>query len=70
MISGALCSLLDKIICKGSIDFILFFGHIHDLKDVYLYLGVITAVVYLATYIKREQFNSALFLLVICFMLW
>lgn len=58
--SGALCSLLDKIIYKGSIDFILFFGHIHDLKDIYLYLGIITVFIYLATYIKHEKFKNVL----------
>lgn len=57
--SGALSSLIDKIIYKGSIDFILFFGHIHDLKDIYLYIGIIVAVVYVATYIKHEKYNKS-----------
>lgn len=58
VISGALCSLLDKIVYGGSIDFILFFGHIYDLKDIYLFLGIITALIYLVTYIKHERLNK------------
>lgn len=56
--SGAFCSLLDKIVYEGSIDFMLFFGHIYDLKDIYLFFGIIIVIVYLVTYIKHEKVNK------------
>ena len=57
MASAALCSLIDKMIYKGCLDFILFYNHIYDLKDIYLFIGVLTAVVYVVIYIKHEKVN-------------
>ena len=54
IMSGTLCSLLDKTIYKGSIDYILFGRHIYDLKDIYLCLAVIFLTVYIFTYLKHE----------------
>lgn len=39
MLSAAYCSLIDKIFWKGSLDYILFFSQIVDLKDIYLFAG-------------------------------
>lgn len=44
-IAGAICSLLDKIFWGGSLDFIVFFGYIIDLKDIYLYTGVLLGII-------------------------
>ncbi|WP_282925747.1 signal peptidase II [Helcococcus kunzii] len=43
IISG-ICSLIDKIFWGGSLDFIVFFGYIIDIKDIYLYVGVILGI--------------------------
>lgn len=41
IIAGNICSLIDKLTLGGSLDYILFGGYIHDLKDIYLYLAII-----------------------------
>ena len=51
---GAVCSIIDKVTLGGSLDYILFLGHIHDLKDIYLYLGVIFIFIYAITFFKYE----------------
>lgn len=53
--AGAVCSLIDKITLKGSLDYILFFRHIHDLKDIYLYIGFIFILIYMFTYLNHEK---------------
>lgn len=58
LFSGVLCSLIDKIIYKGSIDYILFDRHICDLKDIYLLLGALFSIMYLYTYLKHEVKKS------------
>ena len=37
--AGVVCSLVDKIFWKGSLDYILFFSKIVDLKDIYMFEG-------------------------------
>lgn len=37
--AGVVCSLVDKIFWKGSLDYILFFSKIVDLKDIYMFAG-------------------------------
>lgn len=39
MLAGAYCSLIDKIFWRGSLDYILIFSQIVDLKDIYLFAG-------------------------------
>ena len=43
------------MIYKGSIDYLLFLGHIYDLKDIYLCFGIIIVMVYFFTYIKHSN---------------
>lgn len=38
--AGVVCSLIDKIFWGGSLDYILFFEQILDLKDIYLFAGL------------------------------
>lgn len=39
--AGCICSLIDKVFWGGSLDYILFLSQIIDLKDIYLFLGVL-----------------------------
>ena len=39
MLSGSVCSLIDKIFWGGSLDYFLVFSQIVDLKDIYLLVG-------------------------------
>ncbi|MFM1542535.1 signal peptidase II [Helcococcus ovis] len=59
-IAGAICSLIDKIFWGGSLDFIVFFGYIIDLKDIMLYIGlVLFYIIYLFKYeIKKIDLNE------------
>ena len=41
--AGAICSLTDKIFWKGSLDYLIVLFKIVDLKDIYLFAGVILA---------------------------
>lgn len=41
LFSGVICSLIDKIFWGGSLDYILIYKKIIDVKDIYLFLGVI-----------------------------
>ena len=52
--SGTLCSLIDKIVYKGSIDYMLLGGHIYDIKDVYLFIAVLFLTMYIFTYLMHE----------------
>ncbi len=45
--SGAVCSLIDKIFWSGSLDYILFFRQISDLKDIYLLAGGVMIIVFM-----------------------
>ncbi|WP_287990233.1 signal peptidase II [Ruminococcus sp.] len=45
--SGAVCSLIDKIFWGGSLDYILFFRQISDLKDIYLLAGGVLIIVFM-----------------------
>lgn len=38
--TGVFCSLIDKIFWGGSLDYILLFSRILDLKDIYLFAGL------------------------------
>lgn len=41
--AGAICSLTDKIFWQGSLDYLIVLFKIVDLKDIYLFAGVILA---------------------------
>lgn len=45
VIAATICSLFDKIFWGGSLDFILFFRYIIDVKDIYLYIGGIMGII-------------------------
>lgn len=47
LMSGTICSCIDKIFWKGSLDYIMAFGKISDLKDVYLVVGAVFYIVFL-----------------------
>jgi signal peptidase II len=53
--AGVVCSFIDKITLGGSLDYILFFKHIHDLKDFYLYIGFILIIIYMITNLIHEK---------------
>jgi signal peptidase II len=53
--AGAISSLIDKMVFGGSLDYILFFKYICDLKDIYLIIGLILISIYTITYIKHER---------------
>lgn len=57
MLSGALCSLIDKLFWNGSLDYILFQGlFTFDLKDIYLNLGLVFLLIF---FIKNhKKFNE------------
>lgn len=40
LLIGSINSLIDKIVWKGSLDYVLLFSTILDLKDIYLFIGV------------------------------
>ena len=46
-ISASICSIIDKLLLGGSLDYLLIFRWICDLKDIYLYLGFLYLVIYL-----------------------
>lgn len=60
VIAAALCSIIDKIFWGGSLDYIVSFGYIYDLKDVMLYFGVILGIIlFLYKYqIKKIDLNE------------
>lgn len=60
VIAAALCSIIDKIFWGGSLDFIVSFGYIYDLKDVMLYFGVIVGIIlFLYKYqIRKKDLNE------------
>ena len=41
LLAGSICSLIDKLVYGGSIDYILFYNHVYDIKDLYLFGAVI-----------------------------
>ena len=45
ILAGTVCSLIDKIFWKGSLDYLLFFSKIIDLKDIYLFVGIFVFIV-------------------------
>lgn len=45
-ISASICSLVDKIMLGGSLDYILVNGTVFDLKDVYLSIACVYMIVY------------------------
>lgn len=58
--AGTFCSLIDKIVLGGSLDYILLSGHIHDLKDFYLYLSLVFICNYMVSYFinKKKELNQ------------
>lgn len=54
--SGCVCSLIDKIVYKGSLDYILIYKKISDMKDIYLIIGVALFCIYLLKYIKANKY--------------
>lgn len=47
LVSGGIASTLDRVIWGGSLDFILIFNYIIDFKDIYLFLSVFIAFLYM-----------------------
>lgn len=47
LVSGSVASTIDRLIWGGSLDFLLISNYIIDLKDIYLFLSIIVAVIYL-----------------------
>lgn len=57
LLAGAVCSLIDKVIWKGSLDYILLEGFfIFDLKDVYL--SIFEVLIVLAAIINYKGFRN------------
>ncbi|MDP4090314.1 MAG: signal peptidase II [Bacillota bacterium] len=57
LFSGAVCSLLDKVLWNGSLDYILVDGYFtFDLKDVYI--DIFIGLMILMMLIKREAFKT------------
>lgn len=59
LMAGILCSLMDLVFWGGSLDYILLFSKIIDLKDVYLFVGgimflVLSLVMAIKEYAKKE----------------
>lgn len=55
VIATCVCSIVDKIFWGGSLDFIVFFGYIIDIKDILLCVGVILgSVLYVYKYEIRK----------------
>lgn len=44
VLAGTICSFIDKVVWGGSLDYILFFGKIVDLKDIYLVVGFVQVI--------------------------
>lgn len=44
LIAAGLCSSIDRIVWKGSLDFIVLFNYIVDFKDLYLFIGLILTI--------------------------
>jgi len=59
--SGTICSLIDKIWLRGSLDYIKITHWIIDLKDIYIFLGVVslffTLIVIKVNELKRNKTN-------------
>lgn len=53
IMAGSICSLLDKIVYGGSLDYILFYKDILDLKDIYLILAIVFLFLYTITYLNH-----------------
>ena len=47
LVSGSVASTIDRLIWGGSLDFILISNYIIDIKDIYLFLSIIVAVIYM-----------------------
>jgi signal peptidase II len=45
-LAGAICSLIDKILWGGSLDYLVLSKYIIDLKDIYLYGGALLLIIY------------------------
>jgi len=56
-ISAAICSIIDKIVLGGSLDYILLNKTVFDLKDIYLLIAYVYAIIY---GIKNFSFSSSL----------
>lgn len=52
--AGTICSLIDKLFWGGSLDYILFFKYIYDIKDIYLCIALVFFIVYIVKLIKRD----------------
>lgn len=46
LMAGATCSLIDKLTLEGSLDYILFFNKIMDIKDLYLFFSIVLVMMY------------------------
>ncbi len=56
LLSGAICSLIDRIFWSGSLDYIWIHGFfVFDLKDALLSLGTATAILELIIYAKEDS---------------
>lgn len=60
LVSGSVASTIDRLVWGGSLDFILISNYIIDFKDIYLFLSIIVAIIYmfktlLHTVFKRKK---------------
>ena len=54
VLAGAICSMADKVFWKGSLDYLLLFTKICDLKDIYMFLGLFICILDLCRQFVRK----------------
>lgn len=47
LVSGTIASTIDRLLWRGSLDFILIFNYIIDFKDIYLFSSIFIAILYM-----------------------
>lgn len=57
---GAICSLIDKIVWHGSLDYLLIRSSVVDLKDIYMFVGFIMLVFWSVWPRLREKYEILL----------
>ena len=57
-ISAVICSIIDKLLLGGSLDYLLMIRWICDLKDIYLFSGYIYLVVYIIKNVDLVTFSK------------
>jgi len=58
ILSGVICSFLDKVIFSGSLDYILVGKQIIDMKDIYLLMSIVFGVVFVLSDFKYKAGNK------------